>query len=246
MHMLIFGLVWTAFISFFVYMMFFVGGGPIEVNGVLMSQEEAAKQPVLIIFFGVFFAVGIFMIIKGAKSIIKNKITNSKGTETYGIILDIHGTGTKINGRPELAADILTVINGSQTEVFTEVIGLKSYKYRIGDYLKLKHYDNDVNIVAKIQETEIPAYVFEILQRESRGFVGISSHMDQSEYPYMPNNLYQTSYLSNHNNFNSFVGQQPDNKSIANNQYDNSHNLNNNLNENDNEIIINGKIYKKQ
>ena len=246
MHMLIFGLVWTAFISFFVYAMFFLGEGPIEVNGVLMSQEEAAKQPVLIIFFGIFFVVGIFLIIKGAKSIIKNKITDSKGTETYGIILDIHGTGTRINNRPELAADILTVINGSQTEVFTEVIGLKSYKYRIGDYLKLKHYDKDVNIVTKIQGTEIPAHIFEILQRESRGFMGMTMHMGQNGYPYMPNNLHQSNFPLNQNNFNSSIEQQLKNQSVMSNQYENSHSFNNNSGRNDNEIIINGKVYKKQ
>lgn len=246
MHMLIFGLVWTAFISFFVYAMFFLGKGPIEVNGVLMSQEEAAKQPVLIIFFGIFFAVGIFLIIKGAKSIIRNKITDSKGTETYGLILDIHGTGTRINNRPELAADILTVINDSQTEVFTEVIGLKSYKYRIGDYLKLKHYDNDVNIVAKIQGTEIPVHIFEIIQRESRGFVGISMSMGQNGYPYMPNNSYQSNFPQNHIKFDSSTEQQPINEAKVENQYNNDFNINNNFNENNNEIIINGKVYKKQ
>ena len=146
MFELIFGAFWTL-ITAIVSGAFLFGGA--------ISDGE---MPVIffICFFGLFWAIGLFMLFKGLKKILANTATSMRGTETYGIILDIHPNGNSVNGRPQLVADVLVVTENDEVNRYTEVIGFDWNKYDVGQYLKVKHYKNDINIIEEMHKSQIP------------------------------------------------------------------------------------------
>lgn len=115
-------------------------------------------------FFGLFYAIGIIMIVIGAKKVAKNNKTEKFGELTFGKILRIFQSGNYVNGNPELKADIGAVNpNTKMLESFSEVIGFAPAKYRVGEYVLLKLYNNDVNIVERANESSIPINVKDLL-----------------------------------------------------------------------------------
>ena len=164
MFELIFGIMWTAITALITF--FFYGTtGDISVNGNWGSHEEFSSMLWPKIFFGIFWAVGIFMLVKGIRKIIRDTSTNLKGEECFGKVCNIYNSGSYVNGKPELKADILVYINSIQeTKMLSEVIGFDMYKYRIGSYVKLKYYNDDINLEGIIDVSELPSdakYQFE-------------------------------------------------------------------------------------
>lgn len=156
MFQLIFGTIWTAFCSLFLYIM---------LDGISTGATVMENLGVGLAVISVFLIIGIVLIATGLKKIIKNIKTNKHGKEAYGIILDIYHSGSSVNGRPELKADVL-VHDGFVSDVYTEIIGFNRYKYSINDYLIVKVYEGDINIVDKIDQTHIPANILKKLNEE--------------------------------------------------------------------------------
>ncbi len=164
MFELIFGIIWIAITALLTFG-FYGTTGDVSVNGNLVSHEEFSAMLFPKIFFGIFWAVGIFMLFKGIIKIIRDTSTSVKGEECFGKICNIYNSGAYINGRPELKADILVYISSTQeTQIVSETIGFNMYKYRTGSYVKLKYYNGDINVEGIIDEFELPAdakYKFE-------------------------------------------------------------------------------------
>lgn len=149
-----FGLIWTLFTSIIFGFVIFVPAD--ERNGAEMSFG-------LGLFFLLFEAIGIFMLVSGIKQILKDKKTSKYGIEAYGRILRIFPTGASANGVPELQAEIGTYIpDTGETREFTEITGFKPL-YDVGDYLLLKYYEDDVNIVQRLEKNEVPVHFLEII-----------------------------------------------------------------------------------
>ena len=139
MFELIFGIIWTI-ITAFITFAFYGTTGDVTVNGSLVSHEEFSAMLWPKLFFGIFWLVGFFMLFRGLRKIIRDTSTNIKGEECFGKVCDIYNSGSYVNGRPELKADILVYIDSIQeTKIVSEIIGFNMYKYRIGSYVKLKY-----------------------------------------------------------------------------------------------------------
>ena len=111
-----------------------------------------------------FVAIGIGLIVKGAKQIIRDRKTDVNGIDTYGFILKTFTTGNSINNLPELKAEILTYLEDERTvKVFEEVVGYDSDKYNMGTYLRLKQFEDDINIVEVVTRDLIPDYILDEL-----------------------------------------------------------------------------------
>lgn len=108
------------------------------------------------VFMLIFWGVGIYMLKRGLKKVIANAKTNAHGVETFGVILTIDETGCYVNDRPQLQAEVLVVTEGKELNRYTEVIGFDWNKYHEGQLLKVKHYQNDINVIGAAVEAEIP------------------------------------------------------------------------------------------
>lgn len=164
MFELIFGIIWTA-ITALITFGFYGTAGDVTVNGNLVSHEEFSAMLWPKLFLGIFWVVGIFILFRGIRKIIRDTSTNIKGEECFGKVCNIYNSGTYVNNRPELKADILVYIPSIQeTKILSEVIGFNMYKYRIGSCLKLKYYNDDINLEGIVDEFELPSdakYQFE-------------------------------------------------------------------------------------
>lgn len=154
MFELIFGLVWTAF-TILVGAAF---GTSMSSNGVSANNNSFFVLGVLFLFI----AVGIFLIIKGAVKLFKNSQTNKYGVERYALIEDVVPTGSYLNNKPELKAKMCVVMKYDETEEFEEVIGFNPI-CDVGDFVLVKQYNGDVNIIKVLTENEIPYDKKEIL-----------------------------------------------------------------------------------
>lgn len=161
MFEIIFGIIWLL-ITGMVTLGFYSGtASTITVNGQIVSQEEFNLMLGPKIFLGLFWAIGIIMIIIGLRKIIKNAKTEKFGEVCYGRIIDIRKTGTRVNNVPELKAIVAVYIESlGTTEEIEEVIGLATNrKYNVGDYIEGKYYNGDINIDSYIPETMIPSHI---------------------------------------------------------------------------------------
>lgn len=157
MFELVFGLMWTA-ITAIVTFGFYGTTGDVYVNGTPVSHEAFSEMLGPKLFLGLFWVVGLFMIGWGLTKIIKNTLTKVKGEECYGRITNVYKSGAYVNDRPELKADFLVYMPSIQdTQILSETIGFNRYKYPIGSYVRLKHYNGDINIEGIIDEFELPS-----------------------------------------------------------------------------------------
>ena len=166
MFEIIFGVIWLL-ITGMVTLGFYSGtASTITVNGQLVSQEEFNAMLGPKIFMGIFWAVGIIMIIVGLRKIIKNAQTEKFGEVCYGRIIDIMRTGTRVNNVPELKAIVQVYIESEgRLDTIEEVIGLATKReYNIGDFIEGKYYNGDINIDSYIPETVIPLHIQEKLK----------------------------------------------------------------------------------
>lgn len=164
MFKMIFGSVWLLFTSFIAYVAYGGNSSSISVNGQQVSQEQFNRMVGPKIFLGIFIAVGLWLFISGVITVFRNHQTNTKGRETYGVILAVMQTGCYVNNRAEYKAEVLTVLENNTVETFEEIIGFSFFKYKPGNYVLLKHYKTDINIVKVINPNEIPYSVLSLLE----------------------------------------------------------------------------------
>ena len=161
MFEIVFAIIWL-FITGICTFAFYSGeAGTITVNGQLVSQEEFNLMLGPKIFMGIFWVIGIFILILGLKKIIKNAQTYELGEDCYGRIVDIKRTGASVNDVPELKAIVTVYIESLRTtQNIEEVIGLATKgEYQIGDYVEGKYYNGDINIASYIPENIIPLHI---------------------------------------------------------------------------------------
>ena len=167
MFYLIFGIIWTLFTSIFVFA--FCGSmfSYTSINGepgrLSFNFNPELLIPSLII--AVFLIVGIYLIVKGARQVIRDSKTKKYGIPCYGIVQNIKPTGVSINEQPEFKA-LLDIINPNtnQVENIEEVVGLNPNKYPIGSYVLCKYYEGDINFERIVQPSEISSSYRELLK----------------------------------------------------------------------------------
>lgn len=142
-----FGLMWTAFCIIF---------------AIVIGASESWGAFLIIVPF---LMIGVYLISSGWKQIQRDKATARLGEFAYGIIVEISTTGAFVNDRPELQAEVLFLKDGVSFR-YQDIIGFDRNKYRVGDYVKLKHHEGDINILGKAFENDIPVEVMDSLNVE--------------------------------------------------------------------------------
>ena len=166
MFEILFGLIWTSITAILTFVFYSGTSGEIYVNDELVSQAEFNEMLWPKLFFGIFWAIGLFMIYWGLKRIIKDKKTNAFGEICYGKITDIFESGTYINEVPELKAQIVLYIPSiNDIKIVSEVIGLYGsvYNYEIGKCVEVKYYNGDINFEKVLDIQDLPYEAQEIL-----------------------------------------------------------------------------------
>ena len=164
MFELVFGIIWTA-ITGIATMAMYSSTGTVRVNGQIVSQDQFNGMLWPKLFIGLFWAIGIFMIVVGLRKVLINLKTGIKGVRTYGVVIDILETNCYSNGQPQLKADVVVIMKDKSTQRYQEVIGYDYNKYRIGEVLSVKHCDKDINIIGIAIENQIPYGDREIIDR---------------------------------------------------------------------------------
>ena len=166
MFYLVFGAIWICFMGVFTYA-FYGTDGPVSVNGQPISHEEFVEMVEPALFLAIFWLVGLIMLFIGIKKLLTDGKTRRLGYDTFGVITDIHRSGTRVNGRSLLNASVAIITQDNVVETYIENIGFNKKNYQYGDYVKIKHYQKDINILEHALEYEIPHYHLEILQKHS-------------------------------------------------------------------------------
>ena len=151
MFELIFGSVWTAFVTPIFLLCVFVPGE--QRGGVDMNLP-------LFVFFALFELIGLYLMFKGLRQVIHDFKTKKYGIECYGLISDIRPTGARVNNNPEFKA-IIDFVNPETNEVETleEIIGFNYNKYPVYTYVLCKYYQGDLNIEHRVSDNEVPDYI---------------------------------------------------------------------------------------
>ena len=110
-----------------------------------------------LLFISIFDIVGLVFFISGLKKAIKDGKTRRNGVETYAQINAVLPSGTYVNDVPELKGEF-TVFNPNtyQTENVTEILGVGAFKYQVGQVVKVKYYDGDINIIEIVDISQVP------------------------------------------------------------------------------------------
>lgn len=163
MFFIIFGSVWLLITGMITYG-FYGLGSEVSVNGVLMEAEEFAELLWPKLFLAVFWIIGIVVLGIGIKKVVANIQTSTRGHETYGIITDVRYNGTSVNGQRMLDAVVAILTEEQMTETYSESIGFNGKGYYPGEFVKVKHYKNDINILNRVSNSDVPYHYAEMLQ----------------------------------------------------------------------------------
>ena len=146
MFELMFGLIWEL-ICIPIFALFLID---------VPAEEPIAMLP-LIIMALIFNGVGILILAIGIKKIAKDKKTDLHGEETFGRVIDVHPNGNTFNGRRQYNALVEVYIKSeNKTVQIEEVSGLGRSDYDIGDYVKVKYYNGDINFIEKVYPDYLP------------------------------------------------------------------------------------------
>lgn len=168
MFYIYFGSLWTLITAFVTYGFYGNLGGTIRVNGAVVSQAEFSAMLGPKIFIGIFWFIGISVLIKGIITVKKDSDTENKGELAYGRITRVYKSGTYINNRPEYKIDAKVFIPSTfETTMLSEVIGFNRSLYPVGTYVEVKYYNNDINIVRMIDLEEMPSHIADRLYKET-------------------------------------------------------------------------------
>ena len=131
---------------------------------ILISQNNL--DIFLILFILLFWAIGIFFVTKGIKKIITNRKTEKYGEDCFGRVKNIYQNGTMINHRPMYNIDVDVYIPSKQTMItITEEIGMDIGKYPLESIVKIKYYNNDINIKEVVDYNSIPLNIRDYFEK---------------------------------------------------------------------------------
>ncbi len=187
MFNLLFGIVWTLFSTLFLVIIFASSFSNTSYNGEPgFNMDMSLIIPLLMMI--VFITIGIVLIVKGAKKVIKDSKTKKYGIPCYGIIQNLQRTGAYVNEQPEYKA-ILDVINPNtnMVEKIEEIVGFNYNKFPIGSFVICKYYEGDINFEHKIEPSDVPSSYKEILKP-----VTYKSEIDYNDIVFSENREYVT------------------------------------------------------
>lgn len=127
---------------------------------------DFTKSPIMLLFL-IFPIVGLYFLISGLIKIIKNTMTAAKGVETFAAIQNVYPTSKSINDAPIYIAEFKVYDeNTMEAKIIKEEVGIFPSKYPIGAYIKVKYYNNDVNLIKVVSEEEVPENIMRFIKTE--------------------------------------------------------------------------------
>ena len=204
MFEVLFGTVWTIFTAFMTFA-WISSEGKFLVSDSIGLRYKFTVLGGQMCFFGIFWLVGLTILCIGVKKLIRNANTNKFGEECFGVVCNIYNSGTYMNDAPELKSDVLVYIPSlNETKVISEVVGVGQSEYEVGSYVRLKYYNDDINLEGIVDEDELPSATKLILEKSpefnnktiNNNFVNRDKYTkkDNEEYDY---NDYNEDYEEN-------------------------------------------------
>lgn len=126
---------------------------------VVMVAGEAMSMMVFLIPF---WLAGFVVLAKGIKRAKADAATKKHGQQSYGLVVDFSDSGAAVNNHPVWNAHVLVSLGNGCSRVFVEEAGTHP-KYDVGDFLLVKYYQNDINILDRASKYAIPEHVKECL-----------------------------------------------------------------------------------
>ena len=99
---------------------------------------------------------GILDCIAGVKQLIVDTKTSLKGKELFGIVAETKGAMGSSNGSPFQMADIGVLFPDNSIRHFRTALKLGE-QYDIGDFVHVKQYEDDINVLRLAETMEVPA-----------------------------------------------------------------------------------------
>lgn len=178
MFELLFGLIWEI-IMFICTSLFVFIYNVLEKNGSFVDKGHYGMAICLGIMFVVFWIIGFVLIVRGMVKIIRNKKTEANGEECFGKILEITNTGCFVNGNPELEAKVAFYAQTKgQVLVANESIGFDRMKFAENDFVKVKYYKNDINLIEVIDAS---AVTIKIKQQLDEAYLRFKANTDKED-----------------------------------------------------------------
>lgn len=106
------------------------------------------------IIFAIFFLVGVVLICKGYKKAIHNAKIDKYGTEAYGLISEILQINSNTNNCNEFKVTLFVYKIDNTVGIFSKNI-YDNNKYNTGDFLIVKYYKGDINILSQEKSSNI-------------------------------------------------------------------------------------------
>lgn len=139
-----FGIIWTTFLAFITLIVIYT----------IFSGD--AGNIFALPFFAFFWYIGISMLKSGYKKMQADIATEDFGEECFGRICKLSSTGSS-NGNTYYEATIIAYLpKEGNIKTFKEDIGYNFYEFPEGSYVRLKYFQNDVNIKEIVNENIIP------------------------------------------------------------------------------------------
>ena len=88
---LILGIIWTSIVGVVVKFGFY-GTQHVTINNKIYSHEEVSAMLGPKIFFGIFFAIGFFLIFKGIITIVRENYRNINGEDCFGKVCNVYNS----------------------------------------------------------------------------------------------------------------------------------------------------------
>lgn len=157
MFEIMFGLFWTGF-SLFVSFVFF--------GDFFISGEFDSFMVMPAILLSIFVIIGLAILIKGIKKVSANVKTSKNGEECYGILTNISKTGNSVNGVRELKGHFYVyLVSTNQVVTVEEAIGFNPFKYQVNNYVKVKYYNGDINVLEIVSADIVPSDARKALEK---------------------------------------------------------------------------------
>jgi len=167
----------------------------------------SAGETGLVLFGLIFFAAGLLVFVKGFKQKLKDKKTEKNGEICFGRIKETKGNGTSVNGVEYQDAYIYTYIPSLNTvKLMKENIGAKYQDYLAGKYVKLKYFEDDINIIGCVPKEQVPQNQLAEIEKYTDINPGFIYNVESSNTPLqpmdMPSNGVSYSWNNDNNNNN--------------------------------------------
>ena len=108
------------------------------------------------LFIIILIISGLIVLVLGIKKVTRDYLTNKKGIEKYGLVIDSVKRTTNGNGVTNTHYYVLTILIVENSGFVNKYKEVNVSKYDIGSYVRVKHYKKDINIINSVSYDLVP------------------------------------------------------------------------------------------